>query len=325
MLDSSKWQKSIVMGTNPLGEPILTVSAKASFSLQHGFPAQICSNPPAFNEKEEFIGGDDPLKYPPKCEPDLVPYKAKTDLLIHGRAFSPEGRRARFFDLTVAVNDFRHQIRVTGNRQVEPTFTSIGFSEPELFEEMPMHYGLAYGGCDSITNPDHPLSYPRNPIGKGFVIEPSTKELIGMVLPNLENPSQLLTPSNLRIGRYDKWASAPEPRALGIAPKNSHPRNSLQNGPLGMWNAAPPRLCFPPLWGDESISLTYMDKLNPLFTFELPGIAPTAWIETNTRMLRKYMMLQTIEIFKEVNQMTMVWSAPFPVVNTQEQFSFGVI
>lgn len=316
----------IIPGLSPRGIPELTVLSKMTYALRQEQRAELMSSSIPFCEKETWIGGNDPVRNPPRSESDMVPHKKGTDLIIHGRAFAPQGRRARFFDLTVAINDIHYQIRVIGNRRIEPTFTSFTFSEPELFEDMPLHYGLAYGGTDCITNPDFPLAYPRNPVGKGFVIDASTKDLIGLELPNLENPQQLLTPAVLRVGRYDRWISAPEPRALGYAPKNSYPRNSQEPNALGIWNAAPPRLCLPPLWGDESITLTYMDPLFSKFTFDMPGNAPTAWIRNGTRtMQRKYMMLQTVEIFKETNQMTLVWSASFEEnMDTQGEFEFGV-
>src|ERR1035437_3273348 len=56
---------------------------------------------------------------------------------------------------------------------------------------------------------DHPGLYPRNPVGKGYLVLPDPIE--GVELPNLEDPADLLTPERLVTRQPELWFRQPLP------------------------------------------------------------------------------------------------------------------
>jgi hypothetical protein len=242
------------------------------------------------------------------------------------------------------VGSAQKTLRVFGNRRVYVTGTGIAFTDPESFESMLLDYSLAYGGTDNGSDEDLQYIYPKNPVGKGFVVKKNPAILQDMVLPNLEDPAKLLAPGNIVLGRFDNWKHYPDPVSFGYTGKNFWPRYTLSGlppdahmenemarqqhlssmqevgtGPESrppppapvlnpqFFNGASSGLQFPFLRGDEPISLIYMDPDHPQFDFRLPGIRPTSWLDVGEGPERMDMVLHTVEILKETDQCTMVW------------------
>jgi hypothetical protein len=92
---------------------------------------------------------------------------------------------------------------------------------------MPLAYFNAYGGLDPrvlVPEPDreeymrlsalgltfdHPGAYPRNLIGKGYLVSPEPMENFEM--PNLEDPDDLLTRQRMVVGSPELWYKQPLP------------------------------------------------------------------------------------------------------------------
>lgn len=339
------WQSRLVPGSAPDGSPVLSVLGKQTYRFANGGIAELDEDEPfAFHEADSLYGTGNPATDAVRHESDLIAWKPLTDLVVHGKAHSPSGKTARYFDAGVQVGQRSMSLRVFGNRRVEVGVLSSRFTEPEPFVEMPLHAGFAFGGSDLLTDPEMRLSYPRNPAGKGFVVSPPKERLHGLELPNLENPARPLTPDQFQAKRYDRWRELPEPFHTGWTQKNSHPRLLLAGLPPdeaadaeaarqrhveGMaevgagadsqppdrlpilnpqyHNGAHPLLQFPYLPPGESIALQYMDPDHPRFEFRLPSDAPRAVIDLGRGAVEMDMVLHTIEIFKPTNRLTLVW------------------
>lgn len=339
------WQSRIVPGSAPDGTPILSVLGKQTYRFEPDGVAQVDdSHRIDVLEVDSFLGDGNPINDPVRHESDLVAWKPMTDIVVHGKACSPRGKCARHFDARIAVGDRSLAIRVFGDRKVDMTSGSIRFSEPEVFEEMPLHSGFAYGGTDLWSDPQTRLTYPRNPSGKGFAVAPPIETLHRMALPNLENPSMLLTPEQFLAKRYDRWKDMPQPAYLGWTQKLAHPRflfagmspndaaqaeakrqrhldtmPEIGAGPNTQppervpvlnpqyFNGAHPSMQLPYLRGDDKICLVYMDRDTPNFQFQLPGKTPKAVLDLGKGAETMDMVLHTVEIYKPTNQLTMVW------------------
>jgi uncharacterized protein DUF2169 len=156
--------------------------------------------------------------------------KRATDVIVLGSAFTLEKRPARTSEVRVQVGERGKRIAVFGRRSMTARSGQLVIGEPEPFSEMPISYVYAYGGLDPrVPIPesereeyfqhaaaggvvDHPGLYPRNPIGKGYLVYP--EPLGNMEMPNLEDPDDLLTVDRLVTGEPELWYRQPLPWSL---------------------------------------------------------------------------------------------------------------
>jgi hypothetical protein len=340
-----EWLSKIAPGYGPDGSPLLSVLCKRTYVFANGLAAERDRKEQlAFHEKDEFLDDGDPLRDPPRAEAETIAYKPLTDVLLHACAHAPKGNRAQFLDVGIMIGGYRKMARVFGNRKVIVGTAGFRFSDPEPFDAMRLDYGKAYGGKDERSFPGVPLQYPRNPIGKGFVLKDDPALLQGLALPNIENPHDLLTTARLVVESYESWLRQPEPIAFGYVPRGSIPRlnqaglakpdhvdaeagrlaaleNREEVGAAGQaepaaampflnpefFNAAPPGLKLPYLRGDETLKLRYLDPAYPAFEFRLNPEKPRIFLDVGQGRQELPATLQTLEIFKEANQYTVVW------------------
>lgn len=339
-----EWLTQIAPGYGPDGSPLISVLAKRTyvFANEKGCEPDLKNQIP-FHEKDEFLDDGDPLKDPPKKEGEIIAYKPLTDVILHACAHAPKGNRANFLDVGIMIGNYRKIARVFGNRKVAVSGTGLVFTEPEPFESMRLDYGKAYGGKDSKSTPGVEYSYPRNPIGKGFVIKSDPTVIQALALPNIEDPQKLLTPANIAMGKFENWKKWPEPAAFGYAPRNSYPRlnqaglmkpdhvdaeadrqmkleaqsevgaGEAQPAPPmplmnpEFFNGAPMGLKLPYLKGNEVVKLRYMDAVFPAFQFPLNLEKPKIFLDVGEGRVQLPTVMQTLEIFKETNQLSVVW------------------
>lgn len=174
---------------------------------------------------------------------DLVLQRMLADIIVEGHAYPHERRptlRAR-----VGVGDFVREIGVLGDRRLERGRDgSLQITPPQAFEKMPLGWEHAYGGVDEAARldigdpfaefmiasgqPADPrfglFAYPRNPVGKGYLTEPTPAGIEACRLPNLEEPNQLLTPETIVRGDFMRWPTGPMVAALGWLSHNYFPR-----------------------------------------------------------------------------------------------------
>lgn len=315
-MEQIMWNSALQFGENGAGEPLLSVLGKRTYRFSPDGAIDVeWDNPVQLFETQVFFGKGDVFRDPVKQDADLVAWKPLVDFVVHGKAHAPKGKQARYFDAGVVVAGQPKMVRIFGNRKIDLSSGGIRFTEPELFEEMPLHWGLAYGGVDDASNPAIELVYPRNPVGKGFFVAPPPEKLHGRPLPNLENPNQLLHPDALLVKRFDRWKLAPVPMALGWTSRSfqdrvqasvpAHPGRIPQPSP----NAAPAFLRLPRLAGTESVVLGYMDAEFPRLEFSLPGDVPNAFLDAGKGAAEMPVALQTIEVYPSSRMVTLLWRA----------------
>lgn len=277
--------------------------------------------------------------------PDVVGYKAGTDVVVQGcaRAARPTASMAVTLDLA----NRRRELLVFGRRRCETRGGTVAFTPPEPCTEVPLRYELAYGGRDSafetamleevarITAPEtlrratpsaaglfgtlHPLMYPRNRFGQGYVLDARPAIIEGRELPQLERRDDLLTPERLVVPDLLKWQGQPIPAGFDFLDPMTFPRmGMLACPPMGyqpgersrevdaglvpadfcrgnITTALPEQLptllhpfaghcaslglTFPYLTGDETLALGGMDAARPSFTLTLPGERPTMTVQ----------------------------------------------
>lgn len=340
-----EWLSKIVPGNAPDGNPILSVIGKKTYRFANGrIAGEDDQEQIPFIEADEFWGEGNPQADAMKLESDLVAFKPMTDVILIGKAHSARAAKVQYLDVGIQIGQSRKIARVIGDRKAYVTATGIDFTPPEPFSEMPLDFSRAYGGSDLRSDEGLTYTYLKNPIGRGFAIKNHPRAVQDLHLPNIEDPQKLLTPQNLCLGRFERWKEWPDPVAFGYQNKNAHPRFTLAGLPADQWtqaeaerqqslkrmravgapgapippqpapmlnplffNGAPKGMCLPPLRGDESIKLAHIDKDTPQFSFALPGVRPKAWIDVGDGREGLAMSLHTAVIYKETNQLTMVW------------------
>jgi hypothetical protein len=206
---------------------------------------------------------------------------------------------------------------------------------------MPIRYERAYGGVDvASSGPDAPMIYPRNHLGKGFVVANVRASIEGLELPNLEDPGQPLRPETL-VGPMEQWQQRPLPQGFGWYGKLWYPRCSfagvmpaymsmydeLREAFLGLvprdqveqfkkfklplldfqyFNGASPGLALPDLKGDETIRMVHLDPRGD-FTLKLPGAPPRIGIDLGDSPRYPEVVLQTVCVLKEAGRVYLVW------------------
>ena len=153
--------------------------------------------------------------------------KQSTDVVIRGSAFAPGGRPTPSRFVSAQVGRVAKRIAVFGKRLVEWSQGRPRLGRPEPFTELPLLYQNAYGGLDNrVPIPaeleedymrtvalgmqfDHPGLYPRNPVGKGYLVMPDPID--GVELPNLEDPADMLTAERLIARKPEFWYRQPMP------------------------------------------------------------------------------------------------------------------
>jgi hypothetical protein len=176
---------------------------------------------------------------------DLFHHKLRTDVIVHGHVYG-DGRAGRVL-ASVGVGRSRKRLQVFGERRCTLGRTgALLFSEPAAIERVPLAWTRAYGGRDAVYEAEHgnplrddpdfremteseldaasPYLYPRNPCGTGYLIEATAAAVEALVLPQLENPDDLLGPGRLAVGRADQWVCMPLPQGTGGVAYTWYPR-----------------------------------------------------------------------------------------------------
>jgi hypothetical protein len=153
--------------------------------------------------------------------------KRSSDVVIRGSAYAPAGRPTPSVFASAQIGRASKRIAVFGKRLIEWSHGQPRLSRPEPFTEMPLLYQNAYGGLDNRVpiaahlkddymrtvalglQFDHPGLYPRNPVGKGYLVMPDPVDEVE--LPNLEDPADLLTAERLITRKPELWYRQPLP------------------------------------------------------------------------------------------------------------------
>jgi hypothetical protein len=298
---------------------------------------------------------------------DVWPLKAATDVVVTGHAHAPRGDAVTQLPVEVSVGQRSRRVIAFGPRFVERrAHGRLAFSPPIAVQSVELSWWNAYGGIDPMVLPEglhdtpifagrpvlelFPGAYPRNPSGTGYMIN-DTKELLdGLTLPQLEDPTQLLTPNDLLVHEPASWWRRPLPAAFGWChslwfPRvlrcggkpyhlpNSVPPGELRERELGrvtdadlavgaprapdlrMTNEAAPDMIMPYLRGDETIRLTGMSAHGEQL-FRLPAMQPnvSVWIDGETLPVLTS-AIHTLAIDAEAREFYLVHSTRFVVPN----------
>ncbi len=304
------------------------------------------------------------------ADSDMWPDKPATDVVVCGHTYNFDGRSR--WQAEVSIRGRGRQIQACGERRCTIATTGrIHFSEPSVIERVPLSYRYAYGGCDRwaeevagvgelepvlpflsaaqiepAKSASSPWRYPRNPTGRGFLVEDRPEALEQLELPQLEDPRDLLTPDRLILHDPALWPLQPLPASLDWLAPEFFPRLGwfgavpewdpddigqhimaapelrfgyaepalFEDGELPdkfdhrALNGASLGLRFPDLSGNERISLLNLHPQLPHWVVKLPGERPSMAIDDRSGGLTRLApRLSTVLIEPDAWRVTLVW------------------
>jgi hypothetical protein len=363
----------IVTGS-PGGEPRIGVVLKRSYAFQPGGGCELLDpelQEPVLDDECVYEKVKAPKASPVALDNDTLAFRTATDLVVQGAAYAYFAK-TRTTWVEVRAGGFSRSLRVYGERRVERgPDGSLRFTRPEPFEKMPVRYDRAYGGCDLTALERHglpamlrdvlrsrpeyeevaetPFHYPRNPAGRGFLIEADDESLARVEVPNLEFAFDPITPERLAAGNAANWIEGPLPACMdwqsatwfpriayaGLAPLPAGFEGRIAEVERG-WaapdllhtpsvvkapgrpmrrefaQAASPGMSvagFPP---DATVEIMNMHPEYPVCTFELPGHAPRARLEVGGGILNLEPHLNAAVIRPDCEMVIMTWCAHAP-------------
>ncbi len=287
----------------------LTVVAKATFRLQP-HEARLAQEQEYPNDDDNFWNDDAARSL--SSPTDLVPFKARPDVMLVGHAFAPRNQTVRSLVARITIGDVDKAIEVTCDR----TLGHDGqIRETARFAKMPLRYERAGGGPDTM-----------NPVGVRSDARPDAYG--GVALPNLlPAGAQISTLADLfvpigfgpippawpsrwqKLGRHAaRFASAPWNRSP--LPEDLDP---------SYFNAAPDDQRPSEIRDNERIVLENLNPEHPRLVTNLPGLHPAAFVEMPGRApQRLHMECDTLWIDTDRSICTLTWRGQI-VLESQAQ------
>ncbi len=310
-----KWLSLMIPGKDPQGHPIISVLAKATWSIAKG-SVVISEHQVPFVKCDQFSDPLCPHLSEVLAESDVLAYKLLPDVVFRGNAFVPGGRMAHYITCSVCVGALSKEIRVFGERTLRiGLFNRI--SDPLPFSSVEICYKKAFGGI-SKTKKGIPVICAPNPIGCGFVHKDQLKGGDELKLPSQEDPETPLDFDIIACGRMESWADFPLPASLGWTRRDFYPRCTFAGAGQGMlenppnfdfrfYQGASDGLWGKPLNGDERVVLKNLDPYAADFEFVLPGTKPVIWVNKGKGKQVLDPVLQTLVIDKKEDLLTIVY------------------
>jgi hypothetical protein len=335
----------VLPGQSPEGEYVLSVLVKRSFRI---VPGAMCVRA---EEDRALVPGDvywdDPMNSSVRYESDFVPFKLATDVVLNGTAYAPGAVPTRSCLVTAQIGERRKVIQVIGDRVARYTDGSQPVvTDPVPFARMELRYERAYGGTDVYSDLQVPYPYPRNRIGRGFVVANTPKSVDNLPLPNVEDPQAPLSALPLCLGEYARWQTRPMPAGFGWFPKvwlpraelagilprdraveqklrqayakllppdqrDPYLRNGLRDMDFRFFNGASSSLALPFLRGGEVVAT---ENLTPegRHSFQLPQDRPRIGLDVGEGVQQPEVVLHTVMIRMDDQEVDLVWRGAVP-------------
>jgi hypothetical protein len=274
---------------------VLTVVCKATFVLQPG-ESPLAEEQEALNPEDAYLE-DDPGRSL-QAPSDLVPFKARGDVVLVGYAFAPRAEPVRSLVVRLVVGELDKSVEVFGDR----AWTMDGaLREAARFTRLALRYERAAGGPETANpigvSPDaSPDAYGNVPLPNlqpvGFV--PSRR---GELVPPIGfGPLSGTWPGRReKLGRLtvppEQWDLAPLPTDLEPAYFNCAPRDQQVER----------------LRDNERLVLENLHPQHPRLVTNLPGVRPRAFADRGDGPQEIAMVADTLWIDTGHGACTLTW------------------
>jgi hypothetical protein len=275
-----------------------TVVVKATYDLAPE-EARLAEQQEPIHDADEHWD-DDPARslY---ASSDLVPHKARADVVLVGRAFAPRDEPVASLLARLVVGTVDKAIEVHRNRSWSDAGRLV---EGPLFTSMPLVYERAAGGSGTW-----------NPVGVEADARPGPDGTAR--LPNLVPPGFKVTGRGARIPPigFGPIAATWPNRLSRFGPHVSLARGPIQHLPDGLdaasFNGAPKDQQPSAIKADERIVLENLDPQHARLSTALPGVRPRVLIEGPAGSRELTMVADTLWIDTDRRIATLTWRGTF--------------
>lgn len=289
------------------------VAVRATFEIKSGGKLNLSEKQGPPRLAPEYFGkpGLSSLRY----DSDLLGAKPSTDLIIHAHAYAPRGRAAPIVPVSMRVGALEKRLVVHGPRFYEKSLRGLTTGAPKPFVKSPIQYEHAFGGRD-LSHPDptrHRID-ERNPIGRGFSVDPA-----------------MLAKTPAHTIEYPRGSSIEKgPAGLGPIDPSWLPRRKLAGTYDTRWEKTKKpllpddfdpafALCAPadqrpsrPIIGGEGVELINMTQ-DGLLAFDLPRISLAFATNIARRRESHAGLISAVIIEPEQRQVSIVWQSTLRV------------
>jgi len=300
------------------GAETLVLIVKAAYDLSATGGLSISPDQLPIEWADRYYGepGNSSLLY----EADAALRKIATDVALIGHAY-PIRKGDSQVDVSLKIGGLQKTVRVFGDRHWKKLLGFTRISKPRPFEKIPLIYERAFGGIDTSNPTSKYHEYDlRNPVGVGFRAKHSKMPIADAKLPNIENPTELIS----------KPIARPAPTGFGFIAKNWKPRIDLGGTYDEKWmktkmpllpddfddhfnNAASPGLVVNGfLKGDETIEITNASPSGYL-SFHMPNVSIIGSVLIDARLFYMDMKLDTVVIDTDLAKLILVWRGSWNV------------
>lgn len=244
-----------------------------------------------------------------KWPADLCVFKPGTDFVVVGEACAPLGKPARSMEVGIEVGNRKKILRVYGPRFWRRTLGSMAPGESEPVESVTLRWSNAYGGVD-LTDPEHPLEEPANPVGNGIAREP--ERLLDTPAFQIEDPER----GPRRPAGCSAIGRSYEPRRSYAGNynanwlENRYPARPIDYRDEHEQCAPPDQVFATPLGGGEVIRLSQLHPKGP-WSFQVPRLRMEveAIIDGKTQVVHPH--LDTVLVDAGAKTVELSWRASF--------------
>jgi len=308
--NNTPFAASMVLLPDANGVDTLFVMVSATFSI--GAELSLLETQPPPHAADVYWGA--PSKSSLKYASDHHLGKLATDIVLVGDACAPRGQQVTQLDVDLSVGSVTKIVRVFGDRY----WRDGGITAPKPFVKMPLVYERAYGGVHLVEGAIDSAE-PRNPVGRGHAGKRSESDMHDVLLPNLEDPSQLI----------QTHTDQPTPACFGFCAPHWQPRAAYAGTYDDAWqntrapympkdfdarffNMAHPDLIYPGfLQGGEMVKIARMHPDSDL-QFELPQRRFSVEVNIDGKITQPALNMETLLLQPNALQMSMVWRGAVP-------------
>lgn len=300
------------------GRNVITIITKMTWGVSEHGVVSIASPQSPVRAAQKLVSEapESSIHYPS----DIYEEKPGTDVLLVGTAQPPPGAEVTRMDVGVRIETGKRTIKKTlhvyGPRVFQWSMMGVVPGPAAKLQPTALIYENAYGGTD-MTDPERPVWYQCNPVGRGFAKNPA--RLVGLPAPSIEDPDAPLTALNPAPACFGAIRNEWLPRIQHLGTYDEEWR--FKRAPLRPVDFSPHfyRFGLPDLWADEPLVghepvEVLGTSVAPIWRFRLPRYAPqfTLSVDGLERELPTHLDTYFIDADKRQVEVTFRATAPMP-------------